>query len=284
MCHYILYRIGEFLSLHLPLAFTYALAGMLSTLQYLFSKQDRLSVRNNLKAILPNIDERLLKRYTKNVFINFGRYLTVFLRFKKLDLAYIKENVRIEGRRYIDEALSLGRGLIVVSGHIGNWELGGATLAMLGYPVHAITLTHVYRRVNDFFDSQRISKGLRVIPLDKAVRASLEALSRNEIVCILGDRDFTQGGMALDFLSRPTMVPKGPAVFSLRNKTPIIVSFLLLQTRGKMRIIFQPPIRFNSTGEYEKDVRAVTELYLRQIEECIRAYPDQWAMFRRFWL
>lgn len=284
MCNYILYRIGEFLSLYLPFEFSYALARAISHLQYRLSGQDRTSVRNNLRAIFPGIDDRLLERYTKNVFINFGRYLVVFFKFKKLDLTYIKKNVSIEGRDYIDEALAWGRGLIVVSGHIGNWELGGVTLGLLGYPVNAITLTHTHKRVNDFFNRQRTSKGLRVIPLDKAVRASLEAFNRNEIVCILGDRDFTQGGLVLNFLGLPTMIPKGPAVFALRNKTPIIVCFPLQESKGKLRLIFHPPIKFIPSGEYENDVRVLTELYLRPIEDCIRQYPDQWAMFRRFWL
>lgn len=284
MRYYILYRVGEFISLHLPRCVVSLIVRMLSFLQYFFSAQDRNSVRNNLKAVSPAIDNRLLERHTRNVFMNFARYLAVFLRFKKLDLAFIKSNVRIEGRQYIDQALSLGRGLIIVSGHIGNWELGGVTLALLGYPVNAITLTHAHSRVNDFFDRQRTSKGLKVIPMESAVRATLQAINRNEIVCILGDRDFTQGGIVLNFLGLPTMIPKGPAVFSLRNKTPIIPSFSLQEGKDRLRLIFQPPVSFTPSGEYEQDVRALTGLYLRKIEECVRLHPDQWAMFRRFWL
>lgn len=284
MRYYILYRLGEFISLYSPRSIVSLIARMLSFLQYFFSAQDRNSVRNNLKAVSPALDNRLLERHTRNVFMNFARYLAVFLRFKKLDLAFIKSNVRIEGRHYIDQALSLGRGLIIVSGHIGNWELGGVTLALLGYPVNAITLTHAHSRVNDFFDRQRTSKGLKVIPMESAVRATLQAINRNEIVCILGDRDFTQGGIVLNFLGLPAMIPKGPAVFSLRNKTPVIPSFALQEDRDRLRLIFQPPISFTPSGEYEQDVRALTGLYLRKIEECVRLYPDQWAMFRRFWL
>jgi KDO2-lipid IV(A) lauroyltransferase len=284
MCHYILYRIGEFLSLRLPPFLTSLLVRTLSYLQYLLSRQDRVSIRENLQAIFPGIDKKLLQKHTKDVFWNFGRYLYVFFRFKKLGLAYIKENVEIEGRHYIDEALSLGRGLIVVSAHIGNWELGGAILSLWGYPVSAITLTHKYKPVNDFFDSKRASMGLRAIPLDKAGRAVLAALSCNEIVCILGDRDYTRGGIVLDLFGLPAMIPKGPAVFSLRNKTPLLVGFLIQEDRGKTRLIFNAPVRFTPAGDYEKDVRMLTELYLRQIEDCVRKYPGQWLMFRRFWL
>ena len=284
MFNYILYRIGEFLVLYLPIKISSALAKFLSTLQYLLSKQDRISVRNNLKAILPAIDESHLKKYTKNVFINFGLYLAAFFGFKQLDRGYIKKNVIIEGIEYVDQALSQGKGLIIVSAHIGNWELGGVILGMLGYPVNAITLTHKHKAVNAFFNRQRELKGFHVIPFENAVRGSLEALSRNEIVCILGDRDFTQGGQLLDFLGKPTVIPKGPAVFSLRNKTPLIAAFTIREKNNKFRFSFNPPIEFNPCGEYEKDVRLLTQTYLKQIEDCILKYPDQWSMFRRYWL
>ena len=253
-------------------------------MQYLLSGRDRTSVRENLRAVLPGIDKKLLEKHTRDVFFNFARYLSVFFRFNKLSLAYIKENVKIEGRHYIDEALSLGRGLIVVSAHIGNWELGGAVLGLLGYPVDAITLTHSHKAVNDFFNGKRASTGLRVIPLEKAVRGVFSALNRNEIVCILGDRDFTRGGIVLDLFGLPAMIPKGPAVFSLRNKTPILISFMLQESAGRSRLVFSAPIKFAPAGDYEKDVRMLTELYLRQLEDCIRKYPGQWSMFRRFWL
>lgn len=284
MLNYILYRIGEFLTLALPLSMSYLLARVLSTLQYLFSKQDRIAVRGNLKAIFPAIDESRLKQYTKSVFINFGLYLADFFKFKRLDPGYIKKNVIIEGREYIDTALSQGRGLIIVSAHIGNWELGGVALGILKYPVNAVTLTHKQKAVNGFFNRQRESNGLRVIPLEHAVRGCLEALSRNEIVCILGDRDFTQGGLILDFFGLPTTIPKGPAVFSLRNKTPIIAAFTIRQKHNKFRLSFSAPMEFSPCQEFEKDVRLLTRVYLGLIEDHIRKYPGQWEMFRQFWL
>lgn len=284
MLNYILYRIGEFLATALPLSMSYLLARVLSTLQYLLSSQDRIAVRGNLKAIFPAIDESRLKKYTKSVFINFGLYLADFFKFKRLNPDYIKKNVIIEGREYIDTALSQGRGLIIVSAHIGNWELGGVALGILKYPVNAVTLTHKHKGVNGFFNRQRESNGLRVIPLEHAVRGCLEALSRNEIVCILGDRDFTQGGLILDFFGLPTTIPKGPAVFSLRNKTPIIAAFTIRQKHNKFRLSFSAPMEFSPCQEFEKDVRLLTRVYLELIEDYIRRYPGQWEMFRQYWL
>ena len=284
MFNYLLYRIGEGLALCLPSRILYGLAWIISTLQYLFSRQDRTSVRENLKAIFPDIDRRLLEKYTKGVFLNFGLYLANFLRFKKIDLNYLKEHLIIEGLAEVDKALAQKKGLIILSGHIGNWELGGIALGLLGYPINAITLTHKDPRVNQFFNRQREKKGFKAIPLGKAVRGCLEAFSRNEIVCILGDRDFTQGGLVVDFFGRPSLIPKGPAVFFLKNKVPIVMALSLQEDSDKFRLSFSPAIQFQSSGNYEEDLILFTKDYLKRIESSIRRLPWQWAMFRRFWL
>lgn len=284
MYNYILYRIGELVTLCLPSKVIYFLAKIISTLQYIFSETDRVSVRENLKAIFPGIESKLLRKYTKGVFINFGLYLANFFKFQKINREYVKKNVCVEGLQYIDDALSLGKGLIIVGAHIGNWELGGITLGLLGYPVNAVVLPHKHKRVDSFFNRQRESKNMHVIPLYNAVRGALSAFSHNEIVCLLGDRDFTQGGLVINFFGKPTMIPKGPAVFSLRNKVPMLCGFTIQEKTGRLRLSFSPLIQFSPSGEYEKDVRSLIEVYLRQIEECIRSYPQQWAMFRKFWV
>src|SRR3989338_6482813 len=146
MFNYILYRLGEFLAFYLPFRLDYALARVISTFQYLLSFTDRTAVRNNLRVIFPDMDNRLLERYTRGVFINFGRYLTVFFKSRKLGPGFFKENVAVEGRENMDQALSLGRGAIILSAHIGNWELGGMAMGLLGYPLNAVTLTHKHKK------------------------------------------------------------------------------------------------------------------------------------------
>lgn len=284
MFRYILYRIGEFLSISLSPKFGYLVAKIISILHYFVSKADRIAVRENIRAIFPEIDEPLLKKYAKGVFVNFGAYLINFLKFNKLDINYIEKNVIIDGKEHIDTSLSSGKGLIVVSAHIGNWELGAIALGLSGYSVNAVALPHNHKMVDTFFNRQREANNVSVVPIARAVRECFEALAKNEIICLIGDRDFTQGGIVVDFFGKPTMIPRGPAVFSLRNKTPIVAGFTVRQDNDKFRLFFNPPIQFSPSGEYEKDVYSLTKLYLKQIEDCIRLHPDQWSMFRKFWL
>ena len=88
----------------------------------------------------------------------------------------------------------------------------------------------------------------------------------------------------MDFFGRPAMIPKGPAVFALRNKVPLVCGFTIQKENEQFLLFFNPAIQFSPSGEYEKDLRSLAKLYVAQIEDCIRKYPDQWAMFRKFWV
>lgn len=284
MWNYLLYRLGELLAVYLPSFLLYRLAETISVLHQMISTEDRENVRNNLKVIFPGISERLLRKYTKGVFINFGLYLANFLMFKKIGRAYIDKYFVVEGLDYVDKALSLKKGLIILSAHIGNWEAAGMAMAIMGYPMNAITLTHKDSRINRFFNRQRESKGFKVIPMGRAVRGCLEAFNRNEIVCILGDRDFTQGGIAVDLFGRQAIIPKGAGTFFLRNNVPVVMAFAAQENAQRFRLEIRPMPRINLCGDFEKDLQSFSKAYIAQIEDYIRKHPSQWAMFRKFWM
>jgi len=285
MFNYLLYHIGEFLAVSLPLKTGYAITKTICLLKYLFSKQDRTAVRGNLKAILPQEKASVIEKYTRGVFLNFGKYLLEFFRFNKIDRKFLEENVTIDGLKNMDDALSDKNGAIIVAGHIGNYELGAAALGLLGYKVNAVALVHKYKKINDFFNNRRLAKGVRIFPIGKeAIWNCLEAFKRNEIVCLLSDRDFTNGGIEIEFLGRTTIIPKGPAAFSLKRKTPIVPAFAIRLGDNKFHFFMTTPIRYTPCADMDKDIYELTKLYLKQIEKVILEYPDQWYMFRKFWL
>ena len=284
MYNLICYKIGKFLALILPLNVGYLIAIILSDFHYLISKKDRDIILNNLRAIFPSKKEREIKKISVEVFRNFGKYLVDFFRFSKLNKEYILRNVKIEGREYLDRALKEKRGVVGLTCHMGNWELGGVVMAGLGYPICAVALPHRDIRVNNFFNRQREMKGLNVIPLGRAVRSCIESLKENKIVFILGDRDFTQGGIILDFFNRPSFLPRGPAVFSLMTGSPVIPGFMIREKNKKFRLIFEKPIQSTPTGDQKNDIKELTKRCIERIEEYVKKYPEQWLMFQRFWL
>jgi KDO2-lipid IV(A) lauroyltransferase len=284
MLNYILYRIGQFFALRLPLRLAYKIAVFLCNLRYPFARADRKYVRANLEAIFPEKSYTEIRRIRRAVFRNFAKYLVDFFRLCRLDKEYIDKNIRLENLHYLDEALSRGRGVIALSIHIGNWELAGVTTALLGYPIWAVALSHRHRKVNEFFNSQRQAKGLKVIPIGRAVRQCLSLLNNNAMVALLGDRNIAGRGLAMEFLGRVTLLPIGPASFSLKTGAPIVPGFMLRQKDDKFILRFEQPIELLPSGNTQKDVSSLIKKYKVVMERYIRQYPEQWYMFRKFWV
>ncbi|MEW6171157.1 MAG: lysophospholipid acyltransferase family protein [Candidatus Omnitrophota bacterium] len=285
MLNFIIYKIGQAITLCLPTKIAYKLAIFISDLHFKTSKKDRISVINNLKIIFPEKNYDEIFNLSREVFRNFGKYLVDFFSFSKLNKDYLKKYVSIEGKENLDSALSQNKGVIALTAHIGNWELGGVVMALAGYPTYAIALPHKNIWVNRFFNRQRESKGLKVIPLNGAVaHQCLNKLKSNNIVCIAGDRDFTQNGIILDFFRKPTLIPRGAASFSLITGTPIIPGFMIRNPDDTFKLILEKPIEFISTGDREVDTKELTKKYLLIFEKYIKTYPEQWYMFREFWL
>lgn len=291
MFNYILYRIGQFIALSLPLKITYKIAVFVSDVHYLFAYKDRKIVGDNLKVIFPDKTSRQIRQIRIRVFRNFAKYLVDFFRFSKLNREYIRKNIKIENIHYLDEALSKNKGVIVLTAHLGNWELGGVVVALLGYSFWAVALPHKDKKVDLFFNTQRESKGVKVIPLGKAVRQCLNVLKAGDVLALVGDRDFTEKGMVLDFFNKPAFFPVGPAAFSLKAQSPIVPGFMVRNEDDTFTLKFERSLEFEPFiktsgpgGNSDKDLVELISRYKLIIEDYIRKYPEQWYMFRKFWI
>jgi len=285
MFFYLLYKLGEFIALHLPLKLTYWLGERVADIKRLCSRKDRNFIKKNLKVILGE-DSNEINRRTKELFRNFAKYLIDFLRFSRLDKNCIGEFVRIEGKENVDRALLKKKGVIVLAAHIGNWELGGVILSILGYPMNVLALEHESRQVNDFFINQRAKKGVKVISLGSSsisMRGMFSALERGELVAVLGDRDFSGYGLKMQFFGRPATVPRGPGSLCLRTGALILPGVVVRQPDDTYTIILEKPIEYEPTGQPETDLKTVISSYLKVFEKYIRRYPSQWFMFTDFW-
>ncbi len=169
---------------------------------------------------------------------------------------------------------------MLLSAHIGNWELGGAVIALLGYPLWVVALPHKTKKVNDFFNAQREKKGIKVITFGKAARACIRLLEENKMIALVGDKDFSrESGIMIDFFGKPTYLPKGPATFALRNGSPIIPVFMLRNPDDTFTLKIGKPVDCGS-GSME----GITFECKNVIENLVKDYPEQWYMFKRFWI
>ncbi len=284
MFQYLTYKLVQFLAMNLPLKAGYAIAIFIAKVQYFTSTRDRRIVYGNLRAIFPDKQEGEIDRLAKEVFINFAKYLVDFFRFSKLDRSYIEKYVKVVGRENLDGALGKGKGVITLTAHLGNYELGGAVMALLGYRVNAVALDHKEKKVNDLFISQRAKTGVNVISLGAAVKKCYEAINKGEVIALVGDRDFTSHGLKTVFFGMDSMIPRGPAAFYLRSGAAIVPGFIIRMPDDTFELRFEKEVSYEATGDHALDEREVTGICLRSIEDYVRRYPSQWYMFRRFWI
>ncbi len=286
MLRFYIYKFGQFCVHHLPLFLAYRIANILSDLHYYFSFRDRRFVKNNLKIILQSQEN--IPFLAREVFRNFGKYLVDFFRMQKtLDGNYIKQFVKIKNIERFEEALRKKKGAIMLTAHIGNWELGAAVLSLLGYPVVAVVLPHKERPVNDLFNDQRQTWGITIVSSNGALRKCLESLKEGKLVALVADRDFTSSGLEMDFLNKKALIPKGAAVFCAKTGAPIIPIFFIRNgddsfTLEFEELIYSPEIQEDTVSE--EVLLAIMKKYTAVIENKIRQYPTQWLMFREFWI
>lgn len=281
---YYLYKIGQFISLSLPLKVTYTIAALLANLYFIFSIQDKEALVKNIKTVLKGKgDDKLYRFYAKNVFINFAKYLVDFFRISKLNKSYVNRFIKIEGKEFLDDVLKKQKGAILLSSHIGNWELGAAVVSYLGYPTYVIALDHKDKRVNNFFLNQRGERGVQAISIGISLKKCFRILKENKILGILGDRDFSETGIRIKFFGKETLIPKGPAIFSLRTGAPLVPTFMIREKSDNFKLFIEKPINHSPTGNDEKDIEDFVSSYISVIERYIKTYPDQWYVFRSVW-
>jgi len=284
MILYTLYRIGHLLANLLPLKLNYAIASALADLYCLVSPKDRQAVMANLDVVLkdacPAADT---DRISREVFRNFAKYLVEFFRFSRIDSAYIKRRVTITGIEHVDRARAMGKGVIILSAHIGNWEMGGFVMSQMRQPMAAVALTHRNRQIDDFFKRQRMHGKMVPIEIGASLRECYRTLRSNGILALLGDRDFSANGMKTKFFGRDAFIPKGPAALSQRLDAPIVPAFMIREDGERLKLAIEEPILPRHDLDPEDAVVEITGRYMPVLESYIRRYPAQWYVFRNVW-
>jgi KDO2-lipid IV(A) lauroyltransferase len=181
---YVQYVTAAVLCRLLPLSAAYALSEWVSGRLYKQDVRGREAVQKNLSVIYAfagrKTDEDTLDCDARETFRHFGRYLVDFFRYTRLSRRQVDRLIDFQNRDRLDRAMDDGRGVILLSAHLGSWELGGGALATLGYPVNTVVLEQESQKTNALFQHYRRQRGLNVFPFGAAARESLRVLRRGE--------------------------------------------------------------------------------------------------------
>jgi Kdo2-lipid IVA lauroyltransferase/acyltransferase len=285
MFAYNLYRLGAFLALRLSLPTARRFAAAVGRLSCALQRRNRRHLYRNLRtAFGGTMSVRALRRLRLLIYANFAVFVTDFLKFPEITRANLGEWLT---ERSFERLAALGelakRGPVVVfTAHLGNWELGAASMALMGHPTTVLADVHPSPQVTAFFNERRESKGCRVVPVN-AFHKCFNALKTGGIVAIVGDRPVTGRGIEALFLGRTTLVPDGHAVLARRLGATVLPCFLLMGDGGRYDLIMDDPIVPRVTADEKADVRDCVERCLGVLERHVRAHPEQWYVFRPVW-
>ncbi len=194
----------------------------------------------------------------------------------------LKQAISVEGLENLDAALARGHGVIIVTGHFGNWELASALLSVLGYPINVVAREATDAFVDDVINESRSSRGANVFGR-WSTRQLLRALKSNECVAILPDQHAKDAPIRLTFLGRPADTAGGPATFALRTGAAIVPVFAPRGPDEHINLTICPPLDIEETDDRAEDVARVSQQINDIIGEQIYKQPEQWLWLHDRW-
>ena len=239
----------------------------------------RRTALTNLEMALPELDAAERRRIADGVFLSIARLLAAFARHPKLHRGNVGEWIRCEGLEHFQNALSLGRGVMVATGHLGNWELSAFAHALMTGPMHVVVRPLDNPRLDALVRRRRTLSGNHIIEKKDFARGILKALAANEAVGILIDQNTSpEYGVFVDFFGRPACSNAGFARLAAHSGAAVVPGCALWSERERRYVL-----RFYPKVEMTGDVAADTQQLQTQLEKIIRAHPDQWIWIHRRW-
>jgi Kdo2-lipid IVA lauroyltransferase/acyltransferase len=241
-------------------------------------------VEENLRFAFPEKKDSWIEGVRRAAYEHLGREATAMMRLSKLDREAVIERTIPQGWDQLEGALSEGHGLILVTGHYGNWEIAAASVAARGVPIAAIVRRQGNRLVDERLDELRRKLGVETIYQSQAPSRVPRVLRANGVVGIVGDQDARRSGIFVPFFGRLASTHRGPALFALRLSAPVL-SCIARRLPGKeVRYeVAGERVNVTRTGDLEADVTALTAELAARLERQVRQAPEQYFWFHKRW-
>jgi KDO2-lipid IV(A) lauroyltransferase len=238
----------------------------------------------NLRLAFPDWNDARRRQVLRGLFRNFGRMLADFAHFPHWNRANIETLIIYDGFENYARARDQGKGVLFLTAHFGNWELGSFAHGVYGYPCSFIVRELDNPLLDAFINRYRCLSGGRAIEKRDAARDVLRAFQREEAVGILADQNaLASEGAFVEFFGRLASTTTGPARLARKTGVPIVLGLVIWDEKlRKYRLRFDP-VEWIKCGDPEEEILANTAHFTRLIEECIRRYPEQWLWVHRRW-
>ncbi len=253
------------------------------TLRILSKRREKITIENISKAF-PQLDENGVKKICKESYHNLGITLIELLTIPYLTENEIKNYIKYDNIELINEAYNRNKGLIVLSGHFGNWELTAYSLGVyFQMPVSIIVKPQKNYISDRYLNKFRSMSGNKMIPMGNAARQIIKAIKDKETIAMLVDQSADKDkDIFVDFFGRPAITYEAPAMIALKYKCPIIIGFSHRQNDGTY-IVNTKEIDYSDLDDSKESIIELTKRHVEILEDNIRKNPGHWAWQHKRW-
>ena len=268
-----------------PPVVSLALGSAAGSLAFYFSRRRRIAYADLKAALGPGVTEKQRRAILQAHYRHIGQMAVEILRIPVLTRETLNRQVQVteaSWQRY-ESLLQEGRGVLLLTGHFGNWELTQIVSGMRGKPLHVLARTQKHNALNELLNEFREKHGAVAVQRGMGIRGLLRALRDGNPVGVLGDQDAgKQEGVILPLFGRKTTMPTGVFQLSQRTGAPVFPVLIARERGGKHRIFTEDPIRVSGDGGQDA-VTAAARHYIGLLEKYIRLYPSQWLWETKRW-
>jgi KDO2-lipid IV(A) lauroyltransferase len=269
----------------LPRKLSLFVGGNLGKLAYLILPESRSITLQNLKLAFPHLGTGSIRKISLKVFESLGKNAVDAIRLPKMCWEEIQKLVDVEGMEHLENAYTLGKGVIGVTGHISNFELLAAYVSLRGYKLSAIGRELYDPRLDELLIKNRQKMGVQNIYSTAGVKEVLRVLNSGRMIGVLIDQDTSRvKGIYVDFFGRKARTPVGPVILALKLDVPIVPMAIVQTKEGNYKIFIQEVIKPITGKTKEENIYYLTQKCTEFLEQVIREYPDQWVWMHKRWL
>lgn len=270
---------------HLPRPAARRVGGAIATLFYWGHRRLVQVGRRNLALAFPERPVAERERILRNLYRNLGRQMAEFCLFPRNRRETLPQLMRTEGLEHYLEAQARGKGVLVLTAHLGAWELSSFGHSLAGYPMKFVIRPLDNARLDRLVNGYRGLHGNQPIAKGAFARGLLQAMAANDTVGILLDQNSSPPqGVFVPFFGTAACTAIGPAKIALRTGASVVPGFTVWEAAERRYVLrFAPALELVRSGDEERDIVTNTALFTGVIESWIRRYPDQWLWVHRRW-
>lgn len=254
---------------------------VLGNLAYFVVLRQRKRALEHLRLVFHERGEAWIRRTARRCFAHLGKSLFEIMLFDPVRLSSL---VDFPDQDAFRRALKEGKGVVIVTGHIGNWELMGSAIAA-SFPLSVIAAPIEPEQVNTMLVGIRDRLGYRTILRGRAGAAKelIRVFKENRVLGILIDQDTDVESAFVDFMGRPARTPTAAAQMAIKFGAPVLFGYITRGGDNRHRITIEGPLEFVRSGDQERDIVDMTALLTKKLEAGILKHPEQWVWMHRRW-